>query len=84
MKSFANTVATVFSHHRAMVLFHERLYLMTNITQSNSWSNRLDTNFHGLIGQVNQPNGFNGRFADMKHLAGITMETILDDGNINI
>ena len=49
-----------------------------------AWFYRLNSENERFMGNFYQTFSFNSRFADIEHLAGVSMIPILDDGDVYI
>ena len=77
-------VTAVFAHHRVAVLLGVTLNCVTDISEMDSWTHHLYANPHRLARDTAQAAGGDGGFSDEKHAAGITVISVLDDGDVHI
>ena len=57
---------------------------VTDITEVDARSHHFDTQVHAVIRDLDQALCLDRGLADEKHLAGVTMKPVLDDGDIYI
>ena len=84
MKNSANTVTTILAHDGVVVGFAMLLDDVANIAQRDTWFDDLYCLVQAFLRDTNQALGMIWSLADAKHLAGITVKAILDNGDIDI
>jgi len=57
---------------------------MPDITQSDARPDQFDAEAHAFVADAGEPPGGNARLADEEHLAGVAVEAILDDRDVDI
>ena len=80
----ANTMPTKFSDDRISIAFRKSLDCVADVAQSRPMPDLLNAEVHGFLGDFDESFGMGADLADAKHLAGVAMITVLDDGNINV
>ncbi len=80
----ANTVSAIFPHDGIMARFSVLLDGMTDVPETYPRLDHFDADFHAFIGGLDQPLRQHRWRAHEKHLAGVPMVAILDDGNIDV
>src|SRR5579864_4015795 len=80
----ADTVATIFTHHRVVPFFDERLNGVPDIAEPCARFHGFNTAPHCLEARLRQPLRVSRRFANEIHPAGVTVETIPDDSDVNV
>ena len=84
MKDFADTVATIFPYYGKMVGFGVFLDAVADVTQVDAGFDHFHAQSHAFAADTAQTLGENGRLADEKHLTGITVVAVFDDGDVNV
>ena len=77
-------VTAVFAHHRVAVLLGVTLNCVANISEMDSRTHHIYTNPHRLACDTAQAAGGDGGLSDEKHAAGISVKSVLDDGDVHI
>src|SRR5882724_13192757 len=80
----ADAVAAILAHDRVVALFDEGLNGVPDITEPGARFHRFDSAPHGFEAGLCQPLCVGRRFADEIHPAGIPVETIPDNGDVNV
>jgi len=84
VKTFADAVAAVFTYHRKIVGFSMLLDNVADVAQMRAGFNLFDAEYHTFVCDLADAFGAHRWFADKKHLAGIAVVVIFDNGDINI
>ena len=84
MESFANAMPAIFPHHGEVVRFHIFLNRAAQLAQTDAGLNQTQGKIEALLGDAAQALALDRRFADDKHLRGIAVILIFDDGDIDI
>ena len=84
MEISANTMATKLPDDAIPGIFSKSLDGVPNVPQTVARAHLPNAEPHGLIGYRAQTLRLFPDFTNLKHAAGITMETILDDRDVNI
>ena len=84
MEYFANAVAAILSDNGKILFLSILLNRMANIAQESPRFDELDAAQHALFGDLANTLGNDGRFADIKHAASVTVVTVFDDGDVDI
>ena len=80
----ADAVSTVFTHHGKMVALGEYLDGVADVAQPRARFDLADAVPHGLMADLGQTPCRDGRGAHEVHAARIAVETVADDGNVDI
>ncbi len=84
VKYLADSVTAVLSYHRITICFRVGLDDVTDIPEGDAWLDDVDGLVEAFLGDSDQFAGMRSNVAHQKHLAGVTVVAILDDGNINV
>ena len=80
----ADPVPAELTHHAVPVGFGVLLYRVPDIAEMRPGAHCLDAPPEALEGHLAQAACLDGRAPDVKHPAGIAVEAILDDGDVNV
>jgi hypothetical protein len=84
MEAATDPVTAVLLHHRVTVRLDELLDRMPDVAQVGAWSDQFDPLPHGLLGDIDQALAQNRGIPNKKHLAGITVKTVLDHRDVDV
>ncbi|MNV51669.1 hypothetical protein D3C71_1437250 [compost metagenome] len=84
VEHLADTMAAEFANHREAVLFRVLLDDFADVAQAAAGFDDLDRLVHAFLGHLGQALGPDRYVADVEHPAGITVETVLDDGDVDV
>ena len=84
MEALANPVAAVFTDHGTTPRFGKALDGVTDIAKPDTGPDHFNTGHHRSVSNVADTITLDRRLANRKHLAGITVPAILDDGDIDV
>ena len=84
MEAASDTVAAEFLYNRITCIFGNLLAGVTYVAQCCAGFDGFYARHHGGVGYVNQPLGDGGNFADGKHTAGVSVETVFFDGEVDV
>ena len=80
----ADAVAAKFLHNRIACVFGNLLAGIAYVAQCRAGFDGFDARHHGIVGGVYQALGDGGDFADGKHAAGVAVEAVFFDGEVDI
>jgi hypothetical protein len=84
MEHPAYAMAAIFPYYRIAVVVGYALDGAAYVAKSGAWPDQFYPCQHGFTGDAAEPLSLNIRLANSKHSAAVTMEIILNDGDINI
>ena len=80
----ADAVAAKFLYDGIACVFGNLLAGVADVAQGCAWFDGGDARHHGFVGNVNQALGDGGNFADGKHAAGVAVEAVFFDGQVDV
>src|SRR5207248_11042139 len=80
----ADAVAAELAHDREAMTLGEALDRRADIAEVRAGLDGTDAAPHRLVGHFAQPASLDRRRADIEHATGVAVETILDDGDVDI
>ena len=84
VKAASDAVAAKFLHDGIARVFGNLLAGVADIAERGAGFDGSDACHHGFVGNVNQALGDGGNFADGKHAAGIAVEAVFFDGQVDV
>ena len=80
----ADAVAAKFLYDGVACVFGNLLAGIADVAQGRAGFDGGDARHHGFVGDVNQALGDGGDFADGKHAAGVAVEAVFFDGQVDV
>ena len=84
VKAASDAVAAKFLHDGIARVFGNLLAGVADIAERGAGFDGGDACHHGFVGNINQALGDGGNFADGKHAAGVAVEAVFFDGQVNV
>ena len=84
MEYTSYSVTTILAHHRVIICLGVSLNNMTNIAQTNARFDDLNSFIQTLLCHFDQSSGMGCDVTQQKHLAGITVKSVFDHGDIYV
>ena len=80
----ADAVAAVLAYHRIVVALGQGLDGVSDVAQVHAGTYHFDARAHALVGDFHQTLDVLGRLAHEEHLAGVAVEAVLDDRDVDV
>ena len=84
VETAADAVAAEFLNYGVAGIFGNLLAGIADVAEGGAGFDRFDTRHHGGVGHVDQALGNRGDFADGKHTAGVAVEAVFFDGQVDV